>query len=196
MSSKREQIIKVATDLFSRHGFHPVGVDRIVTESDVARMTLYNHFPGKDDLISSVLERRYQDIMSSLRSSVEPAASARDKLNAIFLWHEAWFSTPEFSGCLFERALAEFGTDDPKISAVAIQYKTTMTAWMRDMLAEIVPEQAAARISSILMILLDGATIDARAFRDPTIARRAWTAAEAVIGQEMAAVPKRPARRR
>ncbi|WP_267555739.1 TetR/AcrR family transcriptional regulator, partial [Rhizobium rhizogenes] len=62
MSSKKEQLIKVATDLFSRHGFHPVGVDRILAEAGVARMTLYNHFPGKDDLTSAVLDRRYQDI--------------------------------------------------------------------------------------------------------------------------------------
>ncbi|MGV1880193.1 TetR/AcrR family transcriptional regulator [Rhizobium sp. A22-96] len=183
MSSKKEQLIKVATDLFSRHGFHPVGVDRILVEAGVARMTLYNHFPGKDDLIRAVLEHRYQDIMASLRASVEPTASAKEQLHAIFAWHEAWFATPEFAGCLFERALAEFGTDYPKISTIAIQYKQTMTEWMRDILKTVLPEQAAARTASILMILLDGATIDARAFRDPTVATRAWDAAEVLIEQ-------------
>jgi len=172
MSSKKEQLIKVATDLFSRHGFHPVGVDRILVEAGVARMTLYNHFPGKDDLIGAVLERRYQDIMASLRASVEPAASAKEKLRAIFAWHEAWFAAPEFSGCLFERALAEFGTDYPKISTIAIRYKQTMTEWMRDILKTVLPEGPAVRIASILIILLDGATIDARAFHDPTVATR------------------------
>lgn len=87
-------------------------------------MTLYNHFPGKDDLISAVLDRRYQDIVASLRASVKPAASAKEQLRAIFALHEAWFATPEFSGCLFECALAEFGTEYPKISTIAIQYKT------------------------------------------------------------------------
>ncbi|MGY5801567.1 TetR/AcrR family transcriptional regulator [Rhizobium sp. LEGMi12c] len=185
MSPKKEQLILIATDLFSRHGFHPVGIDRILAEAGVARMTLYNHFPGKDDLITAVLDRRYHDIMASLRACVEPMVSAKEQLRAIFAWHEAWFGTPEFSGCLFERALAEFGTDYPKISAVAIQYKKTMTAWMADMLKTLLPEPAAARIASILMILLDGATIDARAFHDPTIATKAWNAAEAVIEQEI-----------
>ncbi|MGV1760335.1 TetR/AcrR family transcriptional regulator [Rhizobium sp. A22-96] len=194
MSSKKEQLIKVATDLFSRHGFHPVGVDRILVEAGVARMTLYNHFPGKDDLISAVLEHRYQDIMASLRASVEPTASAKEQLHAIFAWHEAWFATPEFAGCLFERALAEFGTDYPKISTIAIQYKQTMTEWMRDILKTVLPEQAAARTASILMILLDGATIDARAFRDPTIATRAWNAAETIIQQEVAAAAPKTVR--
>ncbi len=186
MSPKKEQLIAVATDLFSRHGFHPVGVDRILAEAGVARMTLYNHFPGKDDLISAVLDRRYYDIMASLRACVEPTSSAREQLRAIFAWHEAWFATPEFSGCLFERALAEFGTNYPKISNVAIQYKKTMTAWMGDMLEILLPQYTATRIASLLLILLDGATIDARAFHDPTIATRAWGAAEAIIEQEIA----------
>ncbi|MGY5776238.1 TetR/AcrR family transcriptional regulator [Rhizobium sp. LEGMi135b] len=185
MSPKKEQLILIATNLFSRHGFHPVGVDRILAEAGVARMTLYNHFPSKDDLIAAVLDRRYHDIMASLRACVEPAAPVKEQLRAIFAWHEAWFGTPEFSGCLFERALAEFGTDYPKISTMAIQYKKTMTAWMTDMLKALLPEPAAARIATILMILLDGATIDARAFHDPTIATKAWNAAEAVIEQEI-----------
>ena len=186
MSPKKEQLILIATDLFSRHGFHPVGIDRILAEASVARMTLYNHFPGKDDLISAVLDRRYYDIMASLRACVEPTSSAREQLRAIFAWHEAWFATPEFSGCLFERALAEFGTNYPKISNVAIQYKKTMTAWMGDMLEILLPQYTATRIASLLLILLDGATIDARAFHDPTIATRAWGAAEAIIEQEIA----------
>uniref|UniRef100_UPI00227201F5 hypothetical protein n=1 Tax=Rhizobium rhizogenes TaxID=359 RepID=UPI00227201F5 len=56
------------------------------------------------------------------------------------------------------------------------------------------PEQAAARTASILMILLDGATIDARAFRDPTVATRAWHAAETIIKQEVAAAAPKAVR--
>nr|WP_246801159.1 TetR/AcrR family transcriptional regulator [Bradyrhizobium genosp. L] len=149
-------------------------------------MTLYNHFQGKDDLIGAVLAQRYEDILASLRADVAPTASAKEQLRAVFAWHERWFGSPEFSGCLFERALAEFGTDYPQISAVAIRYKTTMTAWMGDMLKSVMPEHAATRISSVLMMLLDGATIDARAFHDPTIASRAWSAAEAMIEREIA----------
>ena len=60
MSSEKEQLIMVAAALFSRHGFHPFDVDLILAEAGVARMMLYNHFPGTDDHISAVLDRRYQ----------------------------------------------------------------------------------------------------------------------------------------
>jgi AcrR family transcriptional regulator len=59
-SSEKEQLIMVAAALFSRHGFHPFDVDQILAEAGVAHVTLYNHSLGTDDLISAVLDRRYQ----------------------------------------------------------------------------------------------------------------------------------------
>ncbi len=49
-ASKRQQVVDKASELFSRHGFHPVGVDWIIDESGVARMTLYRHQQGADAL--------------------------------------------------------------------------------------------------------------------------------------------------
>ena len=47
MSSKKELLIKVATDLLSRHGFHPIGFDRILAETGFARVTLYDHLRAR-----------------------------------------------------------------------------------------------------------------------------------------------------
>jgi AcrR family transcriptional regulator len=47
----RERILEAAACLFYQDGIHAVGVDTIIAESGVAKMTLYCHFPSKDDLI-------------------------------------------------------------------------------------------------------------------------------------------------
>jgi hypothetical protein len=57
------------------------------------------------------------------------------------------------------------------------------------MLVELVPKDAAARLAPIFMILLDGATVDARAFHNPDIARSVWRAAEAMLEHELASPP-------
>ena len=56
----RERILDTAYDLFSRDGIRAVGVDAIVRQSGVARMTLYRHFASKDALVLAFLERREQ----------------------------------------------------------------------------------------------------------------------------------------
>lgn len=50
-STRALKVINKAIDLFHHHGFHLVGVDRIVRESEVQKVTLYNYFRSKEGLI-------------------------------------------------------------------------------------------------------------------------------------------------
>lgn len=52
----RERILAVATRLFLEEGIQAVGVARIVEEAQVAPMTLYRQFGGKDGVVVAVLE--------------------------------------------------------------------------------------------------------------------------------------------
>lgn len=44
MSAKRDSIITTAMRLFNQYGFTNIGIDRIIDESGVAKMTFYKHF--------------------------------------------------------------------------------------------------------------------------------------------------------
>src|ERR1700722_5322588 len=57
-SRARERILRTAERLFYNEGIHAVGVKRVVEEADVTQVTLYRHFPSKDQLISAYLHRR------------------------------------------------------------------------------------------------------------------------------------------
>jgi len=59
-SNKRDQLLSTAEDLFYRDGYHATGIDRILAESGVAKMTLYKHFKSKDELIVAVLDARHE----------------------------------------------------------------------------------------------------------------------------------------
>ena len=50
----RERIVTTAYSLFCRHGIRAVGVDTIIDQSGVAKMTMYRHFRSKDDLVLEV----------------------------------------------------------------------------------------------------------------------------------------------
>ncbi|MFM0063572.1 TetR/AcrR family transcriptional regulator [Paraburkholderia aspalathi] len=180
-ASKRQLVVDKATQLFSMHGFQAVGVDWIIDDSGVARMTLYRHFSGKDELIREVLLQRYALIVGSIEARLQTLEIPEERVKAIFDWYGDWFATPEFAGCLFERALAEFGTEYPKISGVAIQYRTKMTTWIAELLQGLMSASEAKRLGDVFMMLLDGATVNARAANDPGPASQAWAAAEVLL---------------
>src|SRR6266851_7435098 len=58
LASARERIDQTAYELFSRHGIRAVGVDTICPRSGVAKMTLYKHYPSKEELALAFLRRR------------------------------------------------------------------------------------------------------------------------------------------
>ena len=64
--SKKEDIIETALNLFNRHNYSSVGVDRIISESGVAKMTFYKYFPSKESLIEECLSRRNKSIQAAI----------------------------------------------------------------------------------------------------------------------------------
>jgi AcrR family transcriptional regulator len=53
----RERLLEAAADLFYRHGIRAVGVDAIAEAAGTNKMTLYRHFPSKDDLVAEYLRQ-------------------------------------------------------------------------------------------------------------------------------------------
>ena len=111
--SGRERVLETAYKLFSRHGTRAVGVDRIIAESGVAKMTLYRNFASKDDLILAFLERREERWTRAwLQETVESrAATPAQRLLAIFDVFGEWFARDDFEGCSFINVMLEL--DDP-----------------------------------------------------------------------------------
>ena len=51
----RTRILAVATSLFLEHGIQAVAINRIFAASDVALLTVYRQFSGKDELVAAVI---------------------------------------------------------------------------------------------------------------------------------------------
>jgi AcrR family transcriptional regulator len=105
----RERILQTAYELFSRRGTRTVGVDKVIAESGVAKMTLYRNFASKDDLILAFLARREQQWTRDwLQAEVERRADTpAGRLLAIFDTFAEWFRREDFEGCSFITTLLE-----------------------------------------------------------------------------------------
>lgn len=176
-SPKRDQLLDAAFELFYLSGFHAVGIDTILSEAGVAKMTLYNHFKSKDELIVAALERRAEQIVNQRNATLEEAGEdPYSQLEALFDAYETWFRSSDFNGCAFIRAVSEY-TDSGSIVNQAVRRQKQI---LIDRLEEIAVELGAISPSVLaeqIYLLAEGAIIRAHTFDDPTAARKAKAAA-------------------
>jgi AcrR family transcriptional regulator len=161
--SVRERILETAQRLFYRDGYRAVGIDTIIAEAGVAKMSLYRHFPSKDDLIVAYLEESNRQYWEWLDDAVADIAGPVDKLIGIFQAVEALVTSPECLGCTFQGTAAEFPDRDHHGHQVAIAHKNQVRHRFAELAREAGlrdPDQLADR----LLLLMDGAWVAARMY--------------------------------
>jgi AcrR family transcriptional regulator len=176
----RERILDAAACLFYEDGIHAVGVDTIIAESGVAKMTLYRHFPSKDDLVAAYLERSNRRFWAWLEGEMAKSPDARGKLIRAFRALGRQATSPGCRGCGFQGAAAEFPDPAHPAHKVALAHK-------RQVLERFATLGREARLRSPetlaqeLLLLMDGAWVAARIFGPRNPAARVAQAARALI---------------
>lgn len=181
VSAKRTELLDAAWRLFYRDGYHAVGIDTVLAEAGVAKMTLYKHFPSKEDLIAAALERRSKQLEAMLEAAIADAGrSPTKRLLAIFVMMGAWFRMPDFNGCAFIKAVAEYPDLKSKPHRVAAAHKTMMLARLTA-LAEALPAKDPETLARALMFLGEGAIVTANMYGRPEAAEEAADAAKILV---------------
>ncbi|RJT34257.1 TetR/AcrR family transcriptional regulator [Mesorhizobium waimense] len=179
-SGKRQHVVDTAYALFRQGGFHATGIDRIIAEADIAKMTMYRHFPSKDELIVEVLDYRAGRFDRQLDRLEQEGITAEQKISKIFDWHERWFRGDDFHGCLFAHALAEFGDPGHPVFKAVARQKNRLRSRMQAILEDVMPPDCAEGAAAALLMLIEGATLMAQ-MGQPAIGN-ARKAAAAIIG--------------
>jgi AcrR family transcriptional regulator len=159
----RQRILDTAQRLFYRDGFRAVGIDTIVAEAGVAKMSLYRHFPSKDDLIVAHLEESNRQYWEWLDGAVAHLDDPEEKLIAMFEAIEKLATSPECLGCTFQGTASEFPDRDHPGHQVAQTHKRTV----RDRFARLAGEAGLRHpeeLADQLLLLMDGAWVAARMF--------------------------------
>jgi AcrR family transcriptional regulator len=124
----RDRILETASELIYREGARAVGVDRIVAESGVAKMSLYRWFPSKDDLIVAVLQENEKRLWAVWDENLQrfPGEPLK-QLRAQFESLAAAIQRPTYRGCAFQNAVTAFADDAHPSRAVVCSFKEELT---------------------------------------------------------------------
>jgi AcrR family transcriptional regulator len=103
----RERLVAAALELFALHGYEGTTMGMVASAADVARATVFNHFPRKDALLLAALADRRRVIADRLQRTVQLPTHARLR-DAVRAWARAYQINPE-PGAALVRAWAQAG---------------------------------------------------------------------------------------
>jgi AcrR family transcriptional regulator len=159
----KDRLFEVASRLFYQQGYRAVGVDTLAEESGIGKMTLYRHYPSKDDLIVAFLQNSDEEFWGYFEQITREASSARGRLVAFFEALQAYATAPACFGCPFLNVAAEYPDVDNPGHRVALSHKQVV----RGRFLQLAKEAGARRPEAMadgMFLLMDGAYMAARMF--------------------------------
>ncbi len=184
ISEARQRIVETADRLFYQQGIRAVGIDRIIAEAGVAKMSLYKHFPSKDDLILAVLKYREETFQASFQAALEQhGKKLKDPLRAFFAALKEWFESPGFRGCAFINACVELADPAHPATEFVRGYKRRFADSLRGLVEKAVGNKTAS-VAPAVYLLIEGAIVTAVIQGSPDAIDVAREAALRLVGRE------------
>ena len=185
-TSRRDHLVDTALQLFYQDGFRATGIDKVLKESGVAKKTLYNHFASKDDLIVAALDKRDEDFMAKMRTTIARLAPRQggdprlSRVLAFFDGLDEWLNSDSFNGCTFINASAEYPQSDCPIHRACAAHKERVLDTMESLLSDM-PLGDARQVAREVGLLAEGAIVNAHTAGDLGAARVAKAATRRLL---------------
>jgi len=181
--SKRDQLLEMAIELFFKNGCHTTGIDKLLAQAGVAKMTLYSHFKSKEDLILAAAERLHEQDMARLRSTLDDQSKTPlQRHHTVFDYLEEFVNRPGYTGCPFQNIAVEFGDLDHPIHRMAARHKLEVEATVTEAFErQGIPQPRA--LARQLLLLVEGAKSMIQVTGDRSYLQDARAAGERIVAE-------------
>jgi AcrR family transcriptional regulator len=176
----KDKLFQTASRLFYQHGYRAIGVDTLAAESGIGKMTLYRHYPTKDDLIVAYLKDSDELFWTGFEEITKDAPTAREKLLVFFEALQEYVLTPACYGCPFLNVATEYPETEYPGHQVAIEHKQSV----RVRFCQLAKEAGVKKpdvLADQLFLLMDGAYMASRMFGSKNPAAHLAEAAQILI---------------
>lgn len=155
----RQKILDAAATLFYNDGITATGINTVTAKADVAKMSLYNNFSSKGELVDAYIAARHQEWLDLYQKRLEKTKTAKEAILAVFdayQDHAEFAYEKGFRGCGLLNAAAEFPANSSGRNAVR-QHKEQVEAIVAEHLNHLLKDsQRVSYIASQLAFLLEG----------------------------------------
>ncbi len=156
ISPRAIQVVNKSIDLFHHHGFHTVGIDRIVKESQIPKATFYHYFHSKERFIEICMIVQKERLKEKVVSMVEYTSqtSVMDKLKKLYVLHT---DLEGFYYLLF-KAIFETKLTYPKAYITAMRYRTWLLNEIYSQLIKL-KKDASFQDAKLFLYMIEGTII-------------------------------------
>jgi AcrR family transcriptional regulator len=132
-TARRAQLLESAQAVFVAQGYHAAGMDEIAERAGVSKPVLYQHFPGKLDLYTAVIEQHAEELVATVRTALGSTHDNRLRVaNAIAAYFDFVDRDGEAFRLLFENDLrgqpVVADVIDAALSTCALELATVIAA--------------------------------------------------------------------
>ena len=105
MNERDHRIIEAAQKVFTRYGVSKTTMNDIAREAGIARQTLYNAYPGKEEVLRATVEHVSDQTFQAVQKAWTDAATFSQKLDIFFelvplKWYDIVKSSPDAADLL------------------------------------------------------------------------------------------------
>ena len=135
-SEIRQNIIETASNLFYKNGYNRTGINEIISESGIAKATLYNHFKSKEDVCVAYLEYMNGTFLGDIEKFCTSKPKGKKQVLAFFDFLLAFFNDRDFNGCWCIRTVSEIPKDNQKIKTEIQRHKKMFIELIKKIVTE------------------------------------------------------------
>lgn len=183
-TSPAQRLLDAASALFAKEGIRAVGIERILSEADVARASLYQNFGSKDALVTAYLGAQHETICAGHARATARLVDPVDRILVPFDLSAKDVRRRGFRGCLFLNALTEFPEARHPVREAVGRHRTwLLDVWREELTAAgaVDPEATAAQLE----LLYDGGLAGCKSARSAEPVLRARQMALEVLRQAL-----------
>lgn len=159
----RKLIIDTASRLFYDRGYNLTGINEIISESGIAKATLYSHFKSKEDLFIAYLELKDAQLIIKLKEYLSTKSIGDKRLVGVLKFLIQFFNEDNFNGCWCIRSIAEVPRENDKIRQIIKNNKNGFKDFLNELILENKPKLSSkkqTRLTNELYLLYEAAVTE------------------------------------
>jgi AcrR family transcriptional regulator len=130
-TSTEQRILEAATALFYEKGYHAATMREVAAAVGIKAGSLYNHFPGKEDLLFRIASGTMEELLEGGRSAIEPLHRPASRLRALVVWHVVYHAEKRFRARVADEQLHALGAER---RAAVVRVRDAYTQLFKDVL--------------------------------------------------------------